>query len=108
MDETIDIRGILDHMDSGRPFDMTYVTADVKKRTGGRLVTVRKAIKTGYKVKDGTQLTAAMLRKLKGDSLPEKNPNHFENFTRNILLQGQEVRTVHIDLITRFNGKKVL
>ncbi len=100
---------MLELMDSGLPFDITYVTADVKKGTGGKLVSIRKCTKTGYKAKDGTKLTAATLRKLKGESIiADKNPNHFGNFTRNIVIPGQEVRTVHIDLITRFNGKKIL
>ena len=96
------MRELLEWMDSGRHFSLTYVTADRKKGTGGDLVSIPRATKTGHRAKDGQKLTPAVIRQA------AKNPNHSEHFTRNIVLPNREVRKVHIDLITHFNGKKVL
>ncbi|MCK0203495.1 hypothetical protein MWN41_10775 [Ornithobacterium rhinotracheale] len=37
-----------------------------------------------------------------------RNPNHFENRTRNIKLPDGSVKTIHIIFIKEFNGKPVL
>jgi hypothetical protein len=38
----------------------------------------------------------------------KSNPNHTQNSTRNICIDGtDQIRKVHIRLITRFNGKQV-
>ena len=105
--EGISIKEILEWMDSGRPFSLTYVTADSRRGTGGSLVSYRRVQKTGYAVKDKTRLTPAVQKRY-DQQIDGKNPNHFEHFTRNIILPNREVRTVHIDLITHFNEKKVL
>ncbi len=38
------------------------------------------------------------------DPTPFKNPNHFENRTRNIKLPDGDIKTIHIIYIIRFNG----
>lgn len=105
MEDTITIKEVLLLMESGRAFSLTVVTANTKKGTGGELVSFPSATCTGYNVKDGTKLTASVMKKATSE---EKRPNHSEHFTRNILLPDMRVRKIHIDLITRFNGKKVL
>ena len=37
-----------------------------------------------------------------------KHPNHGANGTINVLLPNMEIRKVHLRLITRFNGMKVI
>lgn len=105
MEDTITIKEMLRFMESGRAFSLTVVTADTKKGTGGELLFFPSATCTQYSVSDGTRLTASVMKKAATDG---KRPNHNAHFTRNILLPDMRVRKVHVDLITRFNGKKVL
>lgn len=98
-------------MESGEPCDLVHFTADDRKQTGG----VRKVrlgvicTSTGRKGKNHSAKT--------GENIPlpseeqaksKKNPNHFANATRNILLKSGQTRTVHLFLITQFNGLKVI
>lgn len=98
---SISIQELLEHMESGLPFSLTYVKADRKRGTGGGIEHISRAHKVGSGLKDGQRVTASTQRKA------EKNPHHNQHFTRNIVLPSREVRTVHIDLITRFNGRRV-
>lgn len=98
---TVSIQEILEHMDAGLPFSMIYVKADRKRGTGGQMVSVERAHKSGHNLKDGQRVTPSAIKKA------AKNPNHSQHFTRNIVLPDREVRTVHPDLIITFNGKEV-
>lgn len=102
MEATITIKEMLEFMDSARPFDITYVTADRRKGTGGQLVSVTRARKTGTMAKDGQKLTASVIK------AASRLPNHSEHFTRNIVLKDRTVKKIHPDLVTRFNGRKVI
>ena len=90
-------------MDAGEPFSLTAICCDARRGTGGELLVVEKAYKSGWKSpserKQGTPLEAVKLRKL---------PHHYENSTRNILLPSGEVRKIHIRLIRKFNNLIVL
>lgn len=75
--------------------------------------TFNKYNKTGGKTK--IYENAELLRppKNKGlvrlsDLTPFKNPNHFENRTRNIKLEDGTMKKIHIVFIIRFNGIKVI
>ena len=37
-----------------------------------------------------------------------KNPNHWENRTRNVKLPNGDIKTIHTIFIVKFNGKKVV
>lgn len=97
---------MVEWMDYGDPFDITFVTCDQKKGTGGELITITGGRKTEwlsrseYKKQQALQPSSRL--KLK------KDPRHYENSTRNITLSNGDVRKVHLRLIRRFNGKKVL
>lgn len=74
------------------PFSITFVTADLKKGIGGKKITLDKAIFVG-----------GISNKNKS-----RNPNHFENYTRNIRhLMSDRIITIHPLLVTKFNGMKV-
>ena len=74
------------------PFSITFVTADLKKGTGGKKITFDQAIFVG-----------GISNKNKS-----RNPNHFENYTRNIRhLMSDRIITIHPLLVTKFNGMKV-
>lgn len=42
------------------------------------------------------------------DATPFKNPNHWENRTRNIKLENGEIKKINILFVDSFNGKKVV
>jgi len=103
LDGVIDIQEILTYMETGQHFSIQYVAADRKRGKGGQLVYFPKAIKTQIEAKEGSKITSKVIRLNQS-----RSPNHSDHFTRNIVLPNREIRKVHIDLIIRFNGKKVL
>lgn len=84
------------------PFSIEWRSFNSQNKLGGRLNKAEKAILCFYipTLKKSSQKNQGEKNK--------KNPNHFENRTRNIeLLTGNKVK-IHIDLITKFNNKKVV
>lgn len=75
------------------PFSITWVTCNLKNNTGGEKITLEKAVIVGGgKSKSGL-----------------KNPNHYENYTRNIrALEGDRIMKIHVLHITRFNGMRII
>ncbi len=108
MDNEITIKQLLGEMEAGRPFSLSFVTANKQKGTGGRIMSVTGALLSGYNLPSGTKLTGSVMNKATAHGRASKRPNHSNHFTRNILLPDLTLVTVHIDLITRFNGKKIL
>lgn len=84
---------------------MTFITADLHKGTGGELISVENFHKHNW-------LSPAEFRKQQKlqptSSMIKKDPRHYENSTRNIVLVGGEIRKVHMRLIRTFNSKTVL
>lgn len=101
MSEYITLADALKIIDSGRPFDIEVITADVKRGTGGRVVAYANATKAK---RDGNKP-----QKTQELKLPTRSPQHYLNSTRNItLLKERETKKIHIRLITKINGKIVL
>ena len=103
MPEFITLAEVLKHIDSGQPFDMEAVQADVARGTGGAIRTYTKAVKW-----IAQQLPGKEAAKAATATATPKNPSHYKNSTRNIYLpETRQMRKVHIRLITKFNGKQV-
>jgi hypothetical protein len=103
LSEVLDKMDQLDDHGKGIEFHMKFVTCDKKQDTGGEIIEIingRKCIgkKKGKVIFDGN---------VKNESKVNKNPNHFMNQTRNILLENGQIRKVHIRLIIEFNHYKV-
>jgi hypothetical protein len=76
------------------PFgEITWVTCNKANNTGGEKISLSNAVLNGN-----------------GNSKAEKyNPDHFANYTRNIrAADGNRIMKLHVLLITRFNGAKVI
>ena len=108
MEQAITIKQLLKEMGQGRPFSLSFVTANKQKGTGGKLISVTGALLSGYNLPSGTKLTASVMNKAIAQGRVSKQPNHSSHFTRNILLPDGRLLTVHIDLITRISGKNIL
>lgn len=99
----------MDRLDAdGKPasFDVKFVTMDLKRGTGGEIIEVKGVRKTVGK-RNGVAVMDTRERQTPAEERERRNPNHFLNSTRNILLPNGELRKLHIRLIIEFNGKKV-
>jgi len=100
--EIISLQECLRQIHTGKPFDITFVTADMQRKTGGVIKIYQNCTlsqKSGGKQRNG---------KGKNWIVPPKAPHHYENATRNIRLPNGDIRKIHIRLITEFNGFKVV
>ena len=95
----------LQQLESGDWVSLRYLTANVAKASGGKVVELAK-------VKIARRQTAAGLIQDKSASLitPDKlrNPNHNLNFTRNVETQQRAILTIHPILMTHLNGEAIL
>ena len=104
-DETITLKQMIEEMDKGTIFSIAFRTCNLQKHTGGEYIFFDKCVKHNHQ-------TPSQLKKRKDSGQVKqevfRNPNHFENFTRNIkrLSSGALIK-VHVRLIRRFNGKIV-
>lgn len=103
----------LDQMDqvdeNGKPvpFQIKFVTANRQSKSGGEIVELKSAVKcdgqrNGQMVVDHREKPASS----SGKPTP-KDPNHWVNATRNILLPNGQIRKIHLRLIIEFCHKKV-
>lgn len=99
----------LDIIDQGVVFSIQFKTADKKKQTGGKTIAMLRAIKANEKPWDKTKRNFQSSEQKAESRVLLKDPRHYKNSTRNIKAEGtQNVRKVHVRLITHFNGKKVI
>jgi hypothetical protein len=90
-----------DHKGKPIPFDLTCITADRVRKTGGDILELKSASLTRKNKK--------LPRYVREIGIPKKKrQNHWHNQTRNILLPNGQVRKVHIRLIVMFNGNPVV
>jgi hypothetical protein len=97
--ETITLKQVLEVMDTGDAFSIAFVTDDIERKTGGEWIEVREVRKFEYL----TKKEQAKLDKVQPKAGIQKNPNHYENSTRNIIFTNGEIRTIAIRLIRRFD-----
>lgn len=102
--ETITLKQVIEHYDSGAAFSFAFVTCDQNRKTGGEWIEIGEAVKHSYMTsKEQAKLSHAQ-------PAPElsKNPNHYANSTLNVRLENGLIRKVHVRLIRKFNRKTVL
>jgi hypothetical protein len=92
----------------GKPvrFQLKFVTANRLEKTGGEIIEIQEACKCSVRTKKGKEIFAAK-KNFPSDDRITKDPNHWVNSTRNILLPNGQKRKLHIRLIIEFNNKKV-
>ena len=114
-EETIYLKEVLEIMrtpnSEGKAvkFDISVRTFNRNSKTGGTLNSYENA-KLVMKEKGMDKDSIYALQHFKKPKTPKirKNPQHFENKTRNIRLENGEVKKIHIRYIISFNGKKVI
>jgi hypothetical protein len=99
------LKQVLDYMDTGAPIQsLAFVTTDLKRKTGGEWIEFKECRKHEFM----TSREKARLAKAQPRSELMRDPNHYDNSTRNILQKNGEIRKVHIRLLRRFNGKTIM
>lgn len=100
----IQLKEVIDGIESGKPFDIVFVTADRKKGTGGEIKRYKNWVKCNLEA-----MPEPILRRNKMEIGSYKMPQHQEHKTKNIMNPvTRDIRKVHIRLITEFNGKRVV
>ena len=103
---------VLEIMDSfdgqGKPvrFQLKFVTANRLEKTGGEIIELKDACKCSVKTRKGEEVFPEK-RHFPAMEKASKDPRHWSNSTRNILLPNGQIRKVHIRLIIEFNHQKV-
>ncbi len=90
-------------LDAGKspvPFSLSVREFSEQNGSGGKLVFYKNATLMQQGVK--RSLTAL------ASGVQRKNPNHWENKTRNIKLENGKIRKLNILFIVEYNGKKVV
>jgi uncharacterized protein (DUF1015 family) len=102
--ETISLKQLIAFMDEGKQFSIGFRTFDDAKQTGGEWIAFDTCVKSNFK----THQERKAMQKVETLKV-HKNPNHYENATRNItVLPDGKLVKVHLRLIRKFNGKTVL
>ena len=83
----------LDERKKSIPFTITVRTYNRQNRFGGKLCTYH---------------GATLMQQPRNKKNFEKNPNHWENKTRNIKLHNGTIKKICILFIVAFNGKEVI
>ncbi len=93
----------------GKPskFQIRFVTADRSLGTGGDIIEISNGRKCVGLNKVGSPVFDLRSKKPSTESRIKKDPHHWVNSTRNILLENGKIRKVHIRLIIEFNKQKV-
>jgi hypothetical protein len=117
MEATILRRQVYKELQSGEPFDMVFITADRRRKTGGEIVNATGWIVCGSSEessKPGVKNNSKP-KVLSSEELPDtkepKDPHHKDHGTINIYNpanSGIHPISVHFDLIQFFNGKRVI
>lgn len=103
--EAISIIDKVDDVGNHYPFDISFRTLNRNSKKGGRLVSYKNVVKSGFK--KGASNKASLINTLQTVSKAKKNPNHHSNRTRNLMLENGEIKKIHIRLIDSVNGRKM-
>jgi hypothetical protein len=102
--ETITLKEMIDSMDAGEKFSLGVRTFNKREDTGGEYISYDECYKSKLEMNRPAKVTQPQ------HFAPsfKKDPRHYENSTRNIVVlpEGNIVK-VHLRLIRRFNSKVV-
>ena len=113
--ETVTISEMLEAMNTGLPFSVSFVSYDKQRKKGGEIKYYKEVVLNAdvkdKKFLEQTQRANSLLSKERGGV--SKNPHHYENSTRTfrVCVNGCKTSTVkklHIFLVLEFNGKKLI
>lgn len=89
------------------PFDIEFRKYSAQSKTGGAYRVYNDA-RLLISKPTNKSLKKSALEKLFAPDKARKNPNHWENQTRNLELANGEIKKINIRFIVKFNGKNVI
>lgn len=102
-------RDALREMETGRVFSIQFYTGDLSKQTGGKRITIDRAVMNEPGAAKEPVAGSAAESDKKEQYHSTRAPKHSKNRTRNLrILPSGEIRKIHISLFTVFNGRKVV
>lgn len=110
--QLIALADVLQLMDTtADPFDVVYVSADRKRRTGGELVALRGCLATGRPDEPAPASAPPVPEPTNWRDVVHprrRRPAHRAHQTRNVtILSSGHTRKLHVRLIVEFNGQTV-
>lgn len=106
MEKTIFLRDVLaqmkglDEQKNPVAFSISVRTFNLQNKTGGNMKYYQNVVLLNPPQRKGVKRLAM--------DTPFKNPNHWQNRTRNIKLQDGSIKKISILFIDEFNGQKVI
>lgn len=107
LSEVLEAMDSKDEAGNPRSFDIRFVTASRSRGTGGEIVEILGARKGITRGKEGAVLDRRIAKALSGKK-QGRDPRHYENATRNLILPNGLCRKISIWLILEFNHQKVI
>ena len=98
----ITLKEVIKIIEAGDWLNIKFITADVKKGTGGKVITIPKCRLCKLR------LTSLAIKETGSLPSPVRLPNHNLHFTRNLELPNKQIRKVHPILIFSINNQPVL
>lgn len=108
MAEGIDLKEVVKIIERGDWCKIKFITADVIKGTGGKVITIPKCRLCKTRMDELKEKKLEAQAPLQGKDAITRYPNHPLNFTRNMELQNRQIRKVHPVLIFEINDHPVL
>ena len=105
--EVLNLMKTLDANGKAIPFSIKFRTYNKFSKTGGKLKYYPEA-KQVVKEENKNINSIHSLRTVPKKKVDRKNPQHFDNKTRNIKLPTGKIRKINIRYIIEFNNKKVI
>jgi hypothetical protein len=106
----ITVKDMLEEMELGQPFSLQYVTFDMRRRKGGRIITHHEARLLQKDDQKATRARTKMEDDIERAALIKagRDPRHMKWYTRNIVLLQDGVPTsvvlkIHPPLVLLFN-----
>jgi len=112
--ETIDLKSALEIMDKTTkdgeplPFNISFRTLNRYSNKGGKLNFYEGAKKAIMFVSSKSTTNTLRHEEILKDTPIKRNPKHWKNRTRNIVLSNGDIRKIHLRLIISINGKQVV
>ena len=104
--QALEIMGRRDHLGRLAPFNISHREFNATNKTGGRF-RVRENVKY-LPPADPDADKEETIHNLLDPVKFKKNPNHWENFTRNIELENGEIRKINLEYIITINNNTVI
>lgn len=100
-----DLKDALDLLETGTWVKICYISFDDKRNIAGEIVRINRC---RILKKEKSEKSEIIQSKSIDPNQIKKDPNHYENATRNVKLANGTIRKFHIRLLFAINGHKII